>query len=320
MSKHEGYRASPGAWEFLEEKHKMLSDFDSAREQIEKRPVKTEHGVVGAAVLRGWLERFLPGRYEVCQGYIIGSWANSLDAPPLRHNDVIIYDALNAPILWVEDNSDVVPDRRSRAIPARHVMAVLEVKARLNSTHSGNACEKLLELNAYRNSLPQSFCCGVVFFEVDPAAETSIAALDNLMPTEPIVGFFGGVVLRGNTIPADLTGELTLIASPTPSSNHVSKEVPLSNARSQWNGSTSVEWPNPEPQAQRATTASATGMIRLEDGDRAHHYLNLVWSNNGFASFAFNLVGRLEGSMSGRGWSRDAPMITQAPLTPGKAP
>ena len=43
------------------------------------------------------------------------------------HFDVIIYDELDAPVLWIEDTPDASPQGRSLAIPVEHVRGVLEV-------------------------------------------------------------------------------------------------------------------------------------------------------------------------------------------------
>lgn len=310
------YDASPGAWEFLEEKQKILSDYDSARRQGENRQVRTEHGNVAEATLRRWLEGFLPRKYGVCRGFVIETWLQSLNKGELRHYDVIIYDALNAPVMWAEDNPDVVPERRNQAIPARHVIAILEVKARLNGTESTKATSKLIELNELRASLHPNFCCGFVFFEVDPLAEHSKAALDNLMPSIPVVGLFGGLILRGNGIASDLSGELRLVASPKPSTNHVAKDVPLSNDKGQWNGSASVEWANPQTHAIRAVHVDHTGSTKLDQVNTAHHYLNLTWGLNAFSSFAFDLLERLEGRIHGLQRSVDSPLIVNASKAP----
>ena len=305
----ERYQASPGAWEFLEAKHRILAEYDSARRLVERRPVKTEHGNVAEASLRGWLEGFLPRKFGVCRGYIIESWAKSLDGTGLRHHDVIIYDALNAPTLWVDGNDDVHANRRNRAIPARHVMSVFEVKSRLNAASAADTRDKLSALNDIAGLHP-SFCSGFVFIEIDPAAEPSPATLDNLMPGAPIVGLFGGVVLRGNGISADLTGQMSLRASPQPSSNPASADHPLSNDRGQWNGAASVAWATPAPHATRVTCVSDSGVTRLEEATSAYHSLWLTWSRNAFAAFAFNLLDRLEGRSAGPIWSKDAPLFT----------
>src|SRR4051812_19125465 len=86
----------------------------------------------------------LPKRYGVTSGYIIsqGLWGN-VKAP---HFDVIIYDLLNAPVLWVEDHPDTSAAGRSMAIPAEHVLGVIEVKSALAPTSMKQAVEHLRDL------------------------------------------------------------------------------------------------------------------------------------------------------------------------------
>ena len=64
----------------------------------------------------------------------------------LSHFDVIIYDALESPVLWVDGTEDNSIAGRKRAIPARHVRAVFEVKATLTPKHAKDAINKLSTL------------------------------------------------------------------------------------------------------------------------------------------------------------------------------
>src|SRR5271167_4025439 len=65
----------------------------------------------------------------------------------LYHYDVIIFDAMNAPVLWTDVNPDQADQGKKRAIPARYVYSVIEVKAAFSITAAKNALQKLSELN-----------------------------------------------------------------------------------------------------------------------------------------------------------------------------
>ena len=62
------------------------------------------------------------------------------------HFDVIIYDQLEAPILWVEDFPDVSSQGRSLAIPVEYVRGVLERKSTFSPTTVGTALDHLKDL------------------------------------------------------------------------------------------------------------------------------------------------------------------------------
>ena len=133
---------SVGWRELLRVRQDLLDKYDRAKELSVSRPVQTEHGNVDEAAVREWLETFLPLRYGVTSGFII---PHIIAAEPytLLHYDVIIYDKINSPILWVDENPDLSSQGRKQAIPAEHVYAVLEVKATLTRNHAQNAIESL---------------------------------------------------------------------------------------------------------------------------------------------------------------------------------
>ncbi len=130
--------------EFIAEKRDLSRAFESAMEKSANKPIKTEPGSVAEAVFRAWLTEFLPARYGVTSGYIVSPGLTDTDL--LRHFDVIIYDRLEAPLLWRELNLDHSIQGRRRPIPVEHVLAVLEVKASLTKEAARNAVSKLQEL------------------------------------------------------------------------------------------------------------------------------------------------------------------------------
>jgi hypothetical protein len=113
--------------QFLAARKEMLDSFDKARIHSRKHKVETEHGNVGEAEFRNWLKNFLPKKYAVTSGYIISTGVSEKEKIP--HFDVIIYEHLDAPVLWIEDNHDKSEQGRSLAIPAEYVKAVIEVKS-----------------------------------------------------------------------------------------------------------------------------------------------------------------------------------------------
>jgi hypothetical protein len=83
----------------------------------------------------------------VTSGYVIPDLLAVSPRYDLPHFDVIIYDALEAPVLWVNAHPDQSALGQRRAIPAKHVRAVLEVKATLTRKHVKDARAKLNTLH-----------------------------------------------------------------------------------------------------------------------------------------------------------------------------
>jgi hypothetical protein len=182
---------APGARQFLAERVRLLSEYDHARTHSRAHKVETYHGNAGEAFVRDWLERFLPKRYGVTPGYIISQRIG--EPVKLPHYDVIIYDQLEAPVLWVEGNPDTVSNAQSRAIPVEYVRAVIEVKARLTRPSAKEATTHLCDLmpfaegvdspeERYKKYLPHNFFCASLFFELLRKNEGHRAILNNLIP------------------------------------------------------------------------------------------------------------------------------------------
>lgn len=129
--------------QFLTAKTRMLAAYDVAKEQGSSHQMKTRHGLVAEAEFRKWLGEFLPKRYGVTSGYIISPGISS--AEHMIHYDVIIYDQLDAPVLWVEENADSSAQGRSLAIPVEYVRAVIGSEIRFQQgigEESGRAAIK----------------------------------------------------------------------------------------------------------------------------------------------------------------------------------
>jgi hypothetical protein len=269
--------------EFLGERQLLLAEYAVARTRAASRPMKTEPGVVAEAVFRRWLARFLPARYGVTSGFIVSSGRS--DAEPLKHFDVIIFDALNAPVLWRTDNPDQSSQGSVLAIPVEHVLAVLEIKASLNAKQARAAKSKLAELTPllsgvdkddepYPVYLPRAFVCATVFFTVDPAAEYEAKALTPLAELSaelPRSCYAGGIVLAAAADSTDYAAAaIRLFDSSTPTQADIG------------------------PGRQRLLAGDPLS-DSVPAGDR-HRSVRLVWSPSAFALFAHDLVAMLRGT------------------------
>lgn len=275
---------SQGWKQILTSRREMLDAYDRAREQAKSHEVETYHGKVAEAACRKWLGAFLPKRYGVTSGYVISPGLSSGDKVP--HFDVIIYDQLESPILWIEDNPDTSAQGRSLAIPVEYVRAVLEVKAAFSSKTVKDSLEHLRDLSPlmrqidptaerYKLYLPQTFCCGSLFFELRQTEANSEAALSALIGSVGLRGYFGGLILRGDGHTLPQTARLSLTKSETPiESTLLSRETQL------------LEF----------------GMSKsVQLADKVHIGSMLSWSECGFSQFAFDLIAMIQGTYeSGR--------------------
>ena len=267
--------------QFLTSRKEMLDAHDRAREQAKAHKVETYHGNVAEAELRNWLSSFLPKRYGVTSGYIISPGLKSTQKVP--HFDVVIYDQIESPVLWVEGTPDVSSQGSSRAIPVEYVYCVLEVKADFSSSTVGDSIEHLKDLlplmrgpddpkEKYKLHLPTTFCCGLVFFELKQEHQFSDKALSKIMDGIQFRGYFGGLILRGEGHEKDLTGRLILLQGDTPIESTVGKGK----------------------QSLLDLGLLMTGSVKTTNN--LHVGSMLKWGETNFSEFSFDLITMMQGT------------------------
>ena len=205
---------------YLAVRKEILAHFDSARDKASAHKVQTYHGCYVEEKIREWLRSFLPKRYDVCAGYVVSQELKARKKHP--HFDVIIYDALNSPVLWVEELSHNAT--QSRAIPAEFVLAVFEVKATLNTTTIEEALTHINELSdvsckidppeeRYRKFLPPSFFWGMIFVEIPSGTPSSKTICQKILQQSRIRNYYSSLILRKANQPAENveSGSLKLI-------------------------------------------------------------------------------------------------------------
>lgn len=298
---HHDSRIGVQGWrQFLTARREMLDAFDRARVHGAAHEVPVHHGNVAQAVFRDWLVSFLPARFGVCSGYIVSQGASEEDALP--HYDVIIYDQLNSPVLWVEKHPDNSKGGASRAIPAEHVRAVIEVKASLTVASAKVATKHLEDLRPllgadasderYPRFLCSSFACMSVFFEV-PLTKPA-AVLDRLIPEEPLRGFEGAFVLRATGDTTDTSCRILMNENGNEPASNYSALSP----------------------ASMHLPAAYSRMV----GDR-HRWAFATWGLSLFSLFAFDLVAMVAGTYEhGRVSSRHALRLARPGATHANVP
>ncbi len=267
--------------QLLTSRKEILDAVDQAREKARSHEVETYHGKVAEAQLRKWLSEFLPKRYGVTSGYILSPGLSSEHKLP--HFDVIIYDQLESPVLWIEGDPDTSAQGRSLAIPAEHVKCVLEVKMKFTSSNVKEAIEHLNDLapllsghddpkERYKLHLPNDFCCGLVFVELDAKNQFKPESLNKLLNGLTLRGFFGGIILRGENHPKPLTGKLSLARCPAPFEGTIGSEE----------GKTSL-----------LDSSAMTGSVKIADD--IHIGSLITWSEVHFSQFGFDLIAMAQG-------------------------
>jgi hypothetical protein len=213
--RHFGEPWGQGWKQFLAAKAEMLAAYDRAREYARAHEIETYHGVVAEATFRKWLSEFLPQKYGVTSGYIVSQFAD--EDSKLPHFDVIIYDRLEAPVLWVESHADASPDGRARAIPVEYVRGVIEVKSSFERVTVRQALQHLDDLKPllagvdnpterWRKYLPVNFVSATVFFESRRQFERTDDAFGEVLPSEGARGYLGCLVLRPKGSPPEHAG------------------------------------------------------------------------------------------------------------------
>lgn len=206
--------------QFLTARDEMLSAYDRAREHSRKRTVQAGHGNVAEGEFRRWLSNFLPKRYGVTSGYIISPGIPHSEN--FIHYDLIIYDQLESPVLWIDASPDSSEQGRSLAIPVEYVRGVIEVKSAFNKSSAKKAVEQLKKLKTLSAKaepveqptklyLPYNFFCATVFFELRQKDEKDFGALDELIEAVDIRGFYGGFILRCESLNGYYSGKLALL-------------------------------------------------------------------------------------------------------------
>jgi hypothetical protein len=266
-----------GAMSILAERNALLAEYDKAKAQTTYDVVKVEHGHVAEEIFRQWLNTFLPKRFAATKGYIITT--NRDYSGPMEEWDVIIYDALESPVLFVRGSEP------KRAIPVEYVRAVVEVKATFTPTSAKQVVAKLTKLQAFRGentdpkypvSLCAPFVTGAVFFETAVESYTQhIAALNQLSQLyqlSPSVNPLGFVVLRSQKV-AEHSGYIRLV---------VSREM--------------MSWPEPFENSACFTLPDA--------GDEPDYKYGSVfcsgWGEINFFQYMFDLLAVMKGTYDGR--------------------
>jgi hypothetical protein len=295
----DGQYGISGWKEFHRNRQDILDEVNRVRQLITNRSVKTAHGVAGEAYIRKWLSEFLPKKYGVTSGYVVPNLYG--DANKLYHYDVIIYDSLEAPVLWIEGNSDNSDQGKYRAIPAKYVKAVYEVKSTLSVKTVKEVLDKLNQLQLFKHQLDDKFSSAAIFIDLPSENINNKKILPALLKGCEMHGFWGGVVLHCE-IDKTATGVIHYSAyeknEPTSKMDDLPLITPIDDVQviGQEDGSIQLR-------------SAGAGAILTSDGEKTWYVtkvynkqysvgalgVDIAWSRSGFSHFAMEVLRTLEG-------------------------
>jgi hypothetical protein len=184
------------------------------------------------------------------------------------------------------------------------------VKAALGAVPAQEGLTKLAQLNKLAAHLPPDFSSFLVFFELPNDVVPRGDMLKHLLPSEPVAGLRGGLVLRCS-LNAEMSGTLMWTAAQGPDAGTVNKVPDLPLAKD-------IDLLNIHLNSSGGAVIHdiADGMMIFGNGvgvDVSKMYspdysgadaaVHLSWSANGFSRFALDLLAWLEGGKP----TKDAP-------------
>lgn len=283
--------------EFLSNRYEILFEFDRSKFKNQSRPVRVSHGNAAEAALREWLNDFLPKRFAVTSGFVIPNRIE--DDYKLYHYDIIIYDQLESPVLWIDEDRDTSESGAHRAIPAEYVYGIYEVKSTFTKKDVKASIVKLSELNKLIKYLPKRYSCGTIFMEFVSKNSENRNALREMVSANTIHGFTGSMVMRCKD-----NENLSALIEIVPSSSSIDEDPPLFLDIDAFD----IEMTHNDEGGEMIKPPKFVGM-KLLFWDGAFHVSKMhvswaivgplaseiCWSYDMFSKFAIELLERLQG-------------------------
>jgi hypothetical protein len=285
--------------EFNRNRKDILSELDKILEQTENRPIQVAHGQGVEAYLRKWFSEFLPKKYGVTSGYIIPNLYDS--SLQLYHYDIIIYNQLDAPILWTEGNQDQSEQGKYRAIPAKHVVSVYEVKSRLTKSNVTDAINKLNQTKDFSTQLNPNYSCGIIFIDLKESENNKDSIIKELMTGKDVFGFVGGMILRYEGDHSSIGAIKLFDVEPkeeVENKHYIPIAKPIDNLNIYLTEDGNLQIAEQGGGAKLVATSnnnwsvSKTYGIVYTEGSKTIH---LDWSRSNFSDFCINLLSALDG-------------------------
>jgi hypothetical protein len=287
-----------GWQEFHRNRKDILAEFDKLLEQTVNRPIQVAHGQGVEAYIRKWLAEFLPKKYAVTSGYIIPNLYD--DSGKIYHYDIIIYNCLESPVLWTEGNQDNSEQGKYRAIPAKYVIAVYEVKSRLTKINVNDALSKLNQTKDFSDQLDKNYSCGIIFIDLKANDKNKESILKELHRGVSVFGFSSGLVLRFEE--DDTCTGIISFDRTEPNSQENNHCKPLAKALDDLNIYLTEDGQLVLGEGysgarltyttENTWSVSKSYGVFYQEGDRS---ISLNWSRSNFSEFCINLLSALDG-------------------------
>jgi hypothetical protein len=188
---------------------------------------------------------------------------------------------------------------KKRAIPAKFVYAVIEVKAAFNFQSVADVISKLSELNQLANHLPKSFSCCSIFLELTEKEISKTETLKLLLPITPFQ-FWGGMIMSCS-VNIEMTGLISYGSSDVPIDDNL-QHMPLAKDVDQLDI-------KPSEDGSLTINEEGAGVMLIKTNEKAwsvskyyfkssyhgNFSVTLAWSHNQFARFQIILLTLLEG-------------------------
>lgn len=295
----DGSYGQHGWKEFHRNRKDILAEYDKILEQTQNRPIQVAHGIGVEAYLRKWLTEFLPKKFGVTSGYVIPNLYD--DSGKIYHYDIIIYDRNESPILWTEGNQDDSEQGKFRAIPAKYVMGLYEVKSRLTKKNTKEALEKLDQTKDFVDQLNPNYSCGIIFIELKESDVDKTAIIKELIKAKNVFKFSEGIVLRYEG-DSSSTGIIKIFPRNDETDIDNDKLTPLAksiealNIYSTEDGSVTISERGGgiklvQTKENHYSISKSYGVIY----DEEHFSVHLSWSRSYFSEFCIDLLSALEG-------------------------
>jgi len=285
--------------EFHRNRKNILDEFDKILEQTANRPIQVAHGQGVEAYLRKWLSEFLPKKYGVTSGYIIPNLYD--DSEKIYHYDIIIYNRLDAPVLWTEGNEDNSEQGKYRAIPAKHVVAVYEVKSRLTKPNVSESLDKLSQTKDFSDQLNPLYSCGVIFIELKESDNNRESIIKELIKGKDVFGFSGGMVLRyeGDNTCTALINIFDVAHKEEDKNKHYKPLAkPIDDLNIYMTEDGSLQLAEQGGGAKFVATSENNWSVSKQYGvifNKGNKSVHLSWSRSNFSDFCIDLLSALEG-------------------------
>lgn len=297
IKKESGYH---GHQEFNSVRKKIIRDYQDAKSKYRNRPTQTEHGKISEYLLINWLKESLPQKYGVTSGYIIPDLY--VENYTVYHFDIIVYDKLESPVLWVEPAED---SSKARAIPAKYVFAIYEVKASLTPKSAAGALNKLDSVSQYSNLFPSNFHSKAIFMELpEKNIEKKSAILNKFLADKAVHGFSGAYVFS-TSVNAKISATIYVdenLKDPDIKKREYNKKLLVKDVDDIEFGvydDNEFMFHNPEPGYSIDTMSMGGKIVGIVKSYEQHHISNntrvfIYWSRNEFAMLFHELLSRLD--------------------------